>query len=222
MTLPRLSEPQFKLAGIRDEAPAAANSIWISRHRSDCSGSSALFGGWGLCVGMWRKLSLRLGLRQGQVPLPEKHGKTPAAAGSDQHEPKGLLNGSSVPPFTDDLQETIGKISQAYPSDDFPHDTVTVYHAYPAVGQFEARLTNRKLPIRSDGISVSKLRADWLRSLGLSDSPAAQEPPQSIADRWGSSIGTRAILDPTDRPSVSLPASLGHGVTVPGLGCQCT
>jgi hypothetical protein len=58
-----------------------------------------------------------------------------------------------------------------------PDDTVediTVYHAAPASGQFQARRTKLRLANHSDGISVSKLRVEWLRSQGLPDAP--EEP----------------------------------------------
>jgi hypothetical protein len=43
-----------------------------------------------------------------------------------------------------------------------------VYLAEPAFGQFQARRTKLKFAIRTDGISVSEIQAEWLRSLGLS------------------------------------------------------
>jgi hypothetical protein len=48
-------------------------------------------------------------------------------------------------------------------------EEITVTVAAPASGQFSARMTTIAFPVRSDGISLVQLRAEWLRSQGLEE-----------------------------------------------------
>lgn len=68
-----------------------------------------------------------------------------------------------------------GRGASAPTTETEPEQTITVYDCHPLPPrQFEARLTTLRYPIRSDGISVLRLRAEWLASLGY---PSSEEGP---------------------------------------------
>ena len=64
-------------------------------------------------------------------------------------------------------------------ADDQSVQMVRVYYPAPLSGSFEGRVVKQSLTIDNAGISVAKLRAEWMASLGHSDNPVAQ-PEESV------------------------------------------